>query len=576
MNNKRTNYLVVTLTIIITILVYLLKFGQSDFLENSIITAFYSDVISIYGNPISEFLIQYTNPLIISVFILVGAFNIICAFQNRDNKKLSYFFFALGVTTIFLATDSGKANIMNIIKYIKILVFAIIPLISAIVKLILIHKNKPKNIQLFSYISVIVISLMFILNILPFTIDIFWFIIIVIILFIYIHNQDKDITESKLRKILNIVLYNFVLFLLCMGILILILSTFLSTYFNNSEYKDQLSELHNNIATLSNFKNNETLILVKNNNKYGYININGNEMIPCEYDNISNFYEGYSGYYFALGKKDNEYYILSKDNYTIHIKNKKYIQTIDKEISSHLEKRYKEILHKNYNDIEVFSNVLYCFMTQASFSSNIEQLYEGETYTIELKDNDNGQYYINKDFSIYLETFTSEYYENNIHNEQFNLVASNIEKLFKVSVTQFNDGMVTNTAEEYIPEYMGSYIYTFSDGSIKFESLNQKSHGWYTTTGEKINIPIEYEILDVQNNKAFLHKDDIFYILNLTNNSIINVQELIVTNGTYAYKNENDKFVLYDKYSNVVSNEYDEIIPSTYSSTYYTNYLYSK
>ncbi len=568
MNNKKTNYLVLILTIIITILAFILDNSKYGLLESSMVCTMGSSAISIYGNSIAEFVFQYSRPFIISILVFVGILNLICAWQNKKNKKLSFWFLAFGITTIFLIIDSGKSDIMDIIRYIKRFVFIIIPLVFAIKNIILERKNNPKPIQVISYITIILISLLFIFDILPFNLDVFWEIIIVIMLFIHIHLQENDIVESTSKKIVNILLYYFLQLVICIGILILILLAFLPTFFNNKEYATQLSELYDNIQNSSNFSNNESLILVKNNNKYGYINVNGQEVIPCEYDNISKFYMTHSNFYIALGKKNNEYYILSRDNHTIHIENKKYIQTMDNILTSAL----KKLPYTNYNDIEAFSNVLYCFMSQARFSPNFEQQYDEEDHHIDLSENDTGKYFINSNFSIYLETFDLDYDEHNIPNEEFNLVSSEIEKLFNVSVTQFKNGLVSTNSKEYLPGYFGSSIITFSDGSIEFESIDKKTHGWYDSTGRKFSIPIEYDIIDVQGYILFLQKDDVYYILNLTNNSIINVQNLIVTNSTYAYKNKNEKMVLYDKDLNVISNEYDEIISSPHVNTYFINY----
>ena len=561
MNNKKTNHLVLILTIIITILSFILHNSKYGLLETSMIYSIGSSAISIYGSSIAEFVFQYSRPFIISILVFVGILNIICALQNKKNKKLSFWFLAFGITTIFLIIDSGKSDMMDIIRYIKKFVFIIIPLVFAIKNIILEHKNNPKPIQIISYIAIILISLLFIFNILPFYLDVFWWIIIAIMLFIYIHLQGKNIVESKSRKITNILLYYFLQLVICISILIIILLAFLPTFFNNEAYAAQLLELYDTIKNSSNFSNNESLILVKNNNKYGYINSNGQEVIPCEYDNISKFYMTYSNHYISLGKKNNEYYILSRDNQTIHIKDKKYIQTIDNIITSFL----KESTYLSYNDVEAFSNVLYCYMSQAKFSLDFELQYDDENPHIDLSKNETGKYFINNNFSIYLETFALNY-------DEYNVTNSEIEKLFNVSVTQFKNNITYTNSKEYLPGYFGSSIDTFSDGSIEFESIDKKTHGWYASTGQKYSIPIEYDILDVQGNMVFLKKGDIYCILNLKNNSIMNVQNLIVINGKYAYKNKNGKMVLHDKDLSAISNEYDERMPSFGVPTYFINY----
>lgn len=50
---------------------------------------------------------------------------------------------------------------------------------------------------------------------------------------------------------------------------------------------------------------------------------NGQEKIPCEYDRVNYFYEiqmNNNTYCVALAKKDNQYYLISKNNDKIPIK----------------------------------------------------------------------------------------------------------------------------------------------------------------------------------------------------------------------------------------------------------------
>ena len=79
----------------------------------------------------------------------------------------------------------------------------------------------------------------------------------------------------------------------------------------------QVKEILNNIKNLSEITNEEPYMVIENNSKYGFINENGEEKIPCEYDGVSYFCSAEFNkqkYYFALAKKGNDYYIISKGN----------------------------------------------------------------------------------------------------------------------------------------------------------------------------------------------------------------------------------------------------------------------
>ena len=54
----------------------------------------------------------------------------------------------------------------------------------------------------------------------------------------------------------------------------------------------------------------EGFAMVKLNNKWGFINQEGKEVIPCKYDDTHSFNENY-----YIGKINNKYFLIDKNNY---------------------------------------------------------------------------------------------------------------------------------------------------------------------------------------------------------------------------------------------------------------------
>lgn len=69
------------------------------------------------------------------------------------------------------------------------------------------------------------------------------------------------------------------------------------------------------IGCTGNF-DNDTLLLVSKNGKYGYVNQNGKVIIPLEYDFLSRFNSG-----LALAEKNNEEFYIDKKNNILKLQN---------------------------------------------------------------------------------------------------------------------------------------------------------------------------------------------------------------------------------------------------------------
>ena len=212
--------------------------------------------------------------------------------------------------------------------------------------------------------------------------------------------------------------------------------------------------------------------------------------------------------------------------------------------------------------IQTFSIVLEAFLDR-TFLEQQERIYESEK-KIALQKSDSTEYYSNGNLVISLTP---------IQYSSLSQEDISYDNLFLVESGKTTGE--TSLYTEYIPEYFNGTIKTFSDGSIAFESIDSSSHGWYSPLGNKITIPSDYFIIDIIDELAFLKKLDIstrkniFYILDLKNNTINTASYLALLNNKYIYKKNNNKMVLCDSNMKEISKEYDRIIINMFEDFYF-------
>ncbi len=154
---------------------------------------------------------------------------------------------------------------MLIIEGSIIIANCVVPILLAIVNLILIKKNKPKVIQILSYVAVIILVILKLIDV----ISIYWNVIAVIMQLIYIHKQEKNITESNIRKITNIILYDVLQLVFTVVFLGMIVSSLVITKVNDVKSKEELFILlYGYIINLEGATNEKLLIPVEKDNQY--------------------------------------------------------------------------------------------------------------------------------------------------------------------------------------------------------------------------------------------------------------------------------------------------------------------
>ena len=552
MNSKKTNRLVAILNIVTIILIAILLFLEGS--SNIMLTE--EGLKSIYNSSITDILVNNLDIIITSLILIVGIFNIICGIQNRKNKKLFFWQIAFGVCMIITAIAFKFEDYEEIIDYAKLVLYGIIPIIFAIKNLILIKKNSPKVIQIISYVIAIIISLLYILGL-----GTYWTIISIVMQLIYIHCKEKNIEETKARKIVNIILYWILELMLLIAIFVIAIISLCTTKINENKIEEPLNQLYNNIKSMRGAENSKLLIPVKKDNKYGFIDEDEEEKISCQYDRVSFFYEveiDNSNYYVALAKNNDEFYLISKsnDNAVIEGDLKKYLQGIENNLESMVTNEYD--LEGDYTDgyVYYFGIALKEFIGIKKMSyQELENNNENSITLIEEENYDSYKYYYNNgNYSMEIEPIYDDYKYYNVK--------------CKVTITKISGEKEESTV--YLPgfnDYEGS-LYTFSNGYIEFENEEGTRRGWYDDDGNQVTIPIDFEIIDIKDNKAILQIFNVedenfganFIIIDMTGKTLLRSQIVDVYDDKYLIKNSNGKMVFVDSELREISNEYDKII----------------
>ena len=129
MNKKKTNFLVAILNLTEIVSILVLHFGTSYLLSGmmsseNVMTSIYNGftnenvLTSIYNSFISETLLNNIDIFLIIIHSVVGVINIICAIQNKKNKKLFFWQMVFGIYELyaaFLLCDLSKSlcNILD-------------------------------------------------------------------------------------------------------------------------------------------------------------------------------------------------------------------------------------------------------------------------------------------------------------------------------------------------------------------------------------------------------------------------------------------------------------------------------
>lgn len=562
MNSKKNNRLVIILNIITLALIYILyestKYLMSSFMPGE------NCGKSIYGSSILDILLNNMQTILIFMNIELSVINIVCGIQNRKNKKIFFWQVVFAIYEMWFAINISKIlnqfEIMTyIIKWGNIIIFGIIPIILAIINLVLIRKNKPKIIQIISYILVIILSILDVLSI----INIYWNIIAIVMQIIYVHFQEEAVIESSRKKTINLILYYILQSIVTIIFAIMIIYSLLITKINEIKWKKELSILYNDITTLQGASEDKIFIPVEKNYKYGFVDESGKEKIPCEYDRVTFFNEieiNSNTYYIALAKKNNNFYIISKNNDNISISGnlEKYLKNTNNFFEETVTKETDE--EKKCTVLYMSSFEYYLMLlTRGKMELNEQVLELQKDNKVELVEKNSQYYYKGKNYSMLIsETDDSE------EGNSSDITSEGI----KCNVIVTKDDGKKESSIVYLTGLsdLDGTLELLTDGYVEFQDIEDSYYGWYDDYGNKVIIKANLNIYDVKDNKIIIANNEnnetknSFTIIDMNGNTLLKTNVIDIYDNIYLIKNQNKKMILLDKNLNIISSEYDKII----------------
>ena len=378
MNSKKTNYINGILNILLLFALMIIQL----FFDSTIIS-----YTSFFNNKIIDFILDNYNNILMIIFSSMFVWNLISTIQNKNDKKMLFWKIALCVSLVMTMIQVYlDENIkFELEKNLTKIFFGSIPTILAMVNLILIKKNKPKPLKVISYIVVIIFSISIFFNAFEFEkftyIGMIWCVISSIMQLRYTHVQD--VYENKSRKIVNIIIYYIIQTVFTCGIMILVIYSISVCKINESKLKSEVKDVANRIYENSD-SNNEYLIRVERDSKFGYINEKGEEIIPVEYDLISKLQIRikHKECICYIAKKDNDYYIILDNKNVIDLKDYK---------SNFFDNKLRNGRNSSPNNSRLYLtageylNLLSGVFTQMFSPKSIEMT----PYNVEIDENDN-------------------------------------------------------------------------------------------------------------------------------------------------------------------------------------------
>lgn len=553
MNNKRVNFcLAITNTVAIIVCVIFIIFRPELEYTTSLMI---DEVRNLFNNSIIEFFMGNIHIIGTTIYMTIVIANIVSAFQNRENRKLSFWqlvlslYIILSVAIPFLIPDE-----YNFINHILNILYYVVPIILAIKNLICIKKNKPLKIQILSYILVILFNtILFILNVITDfqynTYIYLWFAIILVMQFIYTIRQN-EIVENKSRKIFNILFYYILIPIIVLCYTFLTIYSITANKIEISNYQIESQNLNQCIYEL-NCKDDEYLFAVCNNGKYGFITSDGKLVIDLKYDGVSSFLEteiNNTIYYFALAERDNNYFFISKSGKEIILKNKTQVNNCF-DMTEELNEAASDIMNEKGAKIITFNTVSFLLLGEEYNVKVSTNLYERTT--IELDE-------------IKTEQYTADYSTYSYNNENYSITIEPLEDqgsfytLCNVTVNQRNGNTYTN--KEYIYNLSLDEITLYSDGYIGFKTEDGSIYGWYDNYGNKKYIKANnFTLEDVKNNILILYNDNNYYFYNMSGVLILSTDFLLEFKTGYLIKKNLNEYVLLDENLNEISSVYEFI-----------------
>ena len=493
--------------------------------------------IDLYSN--SQFL-NYVTVLFITII------NLIMLLINIRNKKSRFYYLLIAIMSSTIIFDSLYWNLNKLIIPITIVI--------SISILIYVYKNIDEKKKFVFSIITIVLTIAYVVLSYRDLYDALklykWIILFAMIWMMILFIINKE--DNKSNIFLNI-----------LAVVFIFLSMFTiirTSILYSDNIKQSYSKIKNYIQNSND--NSKDLIPVCKNDKWGYINADGDLIINFKYDKaytMDNMYldgNEENKCKLAMVKEEEQYKLIDvKDNVIEIFKfNKKYPESeMDLAFQSNGSATYL-----------LTDTIFLAFDTNLKFVRQVntkvnsyKKIYKNDddTYEIELNNNkyilnlketsgENQNVINSKDSEEILETYNQTNFIANIKN-----ISGEIKTLY---LNVFYD------------EYKGKeYIYTYSDGYIPYYNYEKNQKGYYDDNLNLNIIDSNYNILDIKNGYLLLQEDgQLKYnkktiIFDEKNNIKSEYKQITEVKNGYMAKKENNKIVYLDQNFNNKIDEFD-------------------
>ncbi len=528
MKQKTSNRILSICNILVFIIFWSLQFWGNEYqfgvkIEHSVFSVYEQNQALIFSFKI--------------LFIILIIVNLVAIIQNRKDKKVMIWY---SVPTIFYIINTltlWKIEIFSdddILSKAWCIIPAIILLINFIIEII--HKRRKKSMLLY-VLGIIMCIGMFFINKYN---DLIWFVISFIMQFIY----NKETTEeSKIQKIINIISFIIlgVAIIYVGGRYIIMLKDLYATDKKSVEFINQIE------VGLENENIEKPLIRVCKNNKWGCINQEGEEIIPCEYDYIgSNGYSSGSSIWkskYFIAKKDETYYILSISGKVLAMNEEAPIPFFTGMMVEISTTGMQDAISKEnaiMGSAQILLNNNYLKEEYA------EEIFENYDKNVILPSNVYRNDYFNYIFEYQLENgYELEIEEITEYDEYENQYKYNIKvkRNNEIINTYENNGLIIDRYGD-----LGA-IETYTNGDIPYYNLEEKLQGYYMRSNlQAKTLRGNYEVLDTIDDKIIVRDyNDISnikeMIINVNGNVLVKAKEINATENGYIVKKENNKMV---------------------------------
>ena len=174
--------------------------------------------------------------------------------------------------------------------------------------------------------------------------------------FIYTHKQGKVDVKNSIIEILIFYVIQPIIILVYTA---LIIYSVVSTKISANEWNIEIENVEQSIVELNCIDDKYCIPVIKDN-KYGFIDENGEEVVNTEYDGVSYFSSTLidnKTYYFAFAIQNDNYYIISKENKKIQMEKTKILANVEN-LTKEMVDETKQTAN-NQPIGEIFSNFVY-------------------------------------------------------------------------------------------------------------------------------------------------------------------------------------------------------------------------